>query len=147
MKTFEPSYINLNQQGILSQKIESASEILRSCTLCPRECRIDRTSGETGYCSAGKSVYVASYNPHFGEETPLVGKNGSGTIFFTHCNLLCIFCQNYEISHKGIGVKTSLPELASRACKVWVSTEATNNLLSAITTLLSFPPKWLCHFG
>ncbi len=113
MKQFKPLYIQTINKGIFNKKIESAFEILRSCTLCPRECKVDRYSGQTGHCKTNQSVYVSSYSPHFGEETPLVGTNGSGTVFFTYCNLLCIFCQNYDISHKGNGEKVSSEKLAS----------------------------------
>ena len=82
------------------------------CTLCPRECRVNRNEGETGFCRTGKLALVSSYNAHFGEEAPLVGQNGSGTIFFTHCNLRCNFCQNFEISHLGQGVEVTGRQLA-----------------------------------
>jgi putative pyruvate formate lyase activating enzyme len=75
-------------------------------------CGVDRLSGETGICRSGRRAFVSSYNAHFGEEAPLVGANGSGTIFFTHCNLLCLFCQNFEISHEGIGEDVSDEQLA-----------------------------------
>ncbi len=74
-----------------------------NCTLCPRQCGVNRTAGETGTCNTGRRAVVASYSAHFGEEAPLVGRNGSGTIFFSHCSLRCNFCQNYEISHLGEG--------------------------------------------
>ncbi len=77
--------------------------MLNGCTLCPRECNVDRLSGDSGICKTQDKVLVSSYNPHFGEEAPLVGQEGSGTIFFAHCNLLCNFCQNYDISHEGHG--------------------------------------------
>ena len=80
--------------------------------LCPRRCKVDRTQNETGYCQTGRLAKVASFNAHFGEEAPLVGKNGSGTIFFSHCNLLCNFCQNFEISHHGEGQLVSDDTLA-----------------------------------
>lgn len=73
---------------------------------------MDRRAGETGYCKTGARAIVASYNAHFGEEAPLVGRHGSGTIFFSHCNLLCNFCQNYEISHEGEGYEVSDRQLA-----------------------------------
>lgn len=98
-----PSYLNALKTGILERRANQSLEALAHCTLCPRHCGVDRTAGETGICKTGRRAVVASYNAHFGEETPLVGKNGSGTIFFTHCNLLCNFCQNYEISHRGEG--------------------------------------------
>jgi len=71
--------------------------------LCPHQCGADRLSGQTGVCRTAENALVSSFMPHFGEESPLVGINGSGTIFFTHCNLYCIFCQNYDISHEGSG--------------------------------------------
>ena len=72
---------------------------LADCALCPRECHVNRLAGETGFCGIGREAVVCSAGPHFGEEPPLVGAGGSGTIFFAGCNLACVFCQNYEISH------------------------------------------------
>jgi putative pyruvate formate lyase activating enzyme len=112
MANFEPAYIETFKKGLLAEKIEAAREILKSCTLCPRQCKVDRTDGETGVCKTGEKAYVSSFNAHFGEEDPLVGTHGSGTIFFTHCNLLCIFCQNYDISHMGQGEEISDEQLA-----------------------------------
>ena len=103
MTNFQPAYIETHRSGFLKGKIESAKTMLNSCTLCPRECKVDRISGDTGICNTRDKAMVSSCNPHFGEEAPLVGKNGSGTIFFTHCNLMCNFCQNYDISHDGHG--------------------------------------------
>jgi putative pyruvate formate lyase activating enzyme len=94
------SYLNLYKQGDLQKRIRAARELLAPCRLCPRHCGVNRLQkGEPGICSTGENAMVASFGPHFGEESPLVGKGGSGTIFFSHCNLLCIFCQNYDISH------------------------------------------------
>jgi len=112
MANSEPVYIQTFNKGLFKKKIEDAFDILNSCTLCPRKCGVDRISGETGICKTGKNAWVSSYNPHFGEEAPLVGREGSGTIFFTHCNLMCIFCQNYEISHEGAGEEVSHEQLA-----------------------------------
>ena len=84
-----------------------------SCDLCPRQCHVNRLEGETGVCNTGQRAWISSFNAHFGEEAPLVGRNGSGTIFFTHCNLLCIFCQNFDISHEGHGQKVTDDQLAS----------------------------------
>jgi putative pyruvate formate lyase activating enzyme len=113
MTRADASYISLIEQGKLAEKIRSARAILRACTLCPRECRIDRLAGQTGVCKTGAYAWVSSYSPHYGEESPLVGTNGSGTIFFAHCNLLCIFCQNFDISHEGIGQEVSAEQLAA----------------------------------
>lgn len=99
----EPSYLKLYREGKLQDLIDQAIEIMRDCRLCPRECKVDRLSGEVGYCQTGRKAKVASFNAHFGEEAPLVGRNGSGTIFISYCSLLCSFCQNFEISHLGEG--------------------------------------------
>ena len=112
MPSFEPAYIETFNKGLLAEKIKTANELLKSCTLCPRKCEVDRLSGETGICKTGDKAYISSFNAHFGEEAPLVGINGSGTIFFTHCNLLCIFCQNYDISHLGHGEEMSNEQMA-----------------------------------
>lgn len=89
---------NLHRQGLLRQRVEEASRLLADCTLCPRCCRVGRLAGATGRCRIGAMAQVASYGPHFGEEAPLVGRNGSGAIFFVGCNLGCCFCQNDDIS-------------------------------------------------
>jgi len=112
MTSLEPAYIEAFKTGLLKKRVDQAYKMLRSCTLCPRRCKVDRLSGETGVCKTAEKAYVSSYSPHFGEEAPLVGRNGSGTIFFTHCNLLCIFCQNYDISHQGYGEEVSGEQLA-----------------------------------
>lgn len=84
-------------------KIDAAKAMLKECTVCPRQCGTDRTAGERGYCGMTAEVVVSSVSPHFGEEPPLVGSNGSGTIFLCGCNLRCAFCQNYDISHRENG--------------------------------------------
>lgn len=94
----QPLYLELDNQTI-QKKIDHALDILKNCRLCPRNCGVNRQAGETGYCGVGRYAYIASYNLHFGEESPIVGKKGSGTIFFAGCNLGCIFCQNYQVSH------------------------------------------------
>lgn len=93
-------------------KIKSAYKILESCKLCPRECKVNRLKGELGICKIGRDLVVSSYAPHFGEEPCLVGTNGSGTIFLTGCNLKCIFCQNYDISHLNQGQEYTLDRFA-----------------------------------
>ncbi|MFZ5906792.1 MAG: radical SAM protein [Nitrospirota bacterium] len=109
---FSPSYIAAHRSGKLQERIQAAYGILEDCRLCPRECHINRLAGEQGFCGAGKPARVSSFNPHFGEEDPLVGSSGSGTIFMTHCNLLCVFCQNWEISHQGEGIEVSPKKLS-----------------------------------
>jgi len=97
----------------LAQSVRNALEILSSCRLCPRKCRVNRLKGEKGFCKTGRNAVVSSYGPHFGEEKVLVGRFGSGTIFFTHCNMACVFCQNYDISQLGKGKETTALELAN----------------------------------
>jgi putative pyruvate formate lyase activating enzyme len=113
MTEWEPLYLETHRRGVLKEKIAAAYDILNQCTLCPHHCLVDRHHGERGLCRTGDQPVVSSYGPHFGEEDPLVGSRGSGTIFFTHCNLYCIFCQNYEISHGGEGEEISIPDLAA----------------------------------
>jgi len=96
---------------ITKELIDRFYKLLSPCCVCPRECKIDRLNGEIGNCKAGLDVEVSSYHQHFGEEPPLVGRCGSGTIFFTHCNLHCVYCQNHEISQIGAGRKVSFEEL------------------------------------
>lgn len=86
--------------------------MLEECCLCPRHCGVNRLAGESGKCHITTQVIVSSYAPHFGEEAPLVGRHGSGTIFFTYCNLRCVFCQNYTISQLGEGSPVNREELA-----------------------------------
>ena len=106
------SYQRMNSTGELRTRSEKAREIMEACSLCPRCCRVNRLAGEIGQCHIGEQVIVSSYGPHFGEEPPLVGRNGSGTVFFTHCNLRCVFCQNYTISQSGEGTPVSNETLA-----------------------------------
>lgn len=106
------AYLGLCHSGRLRERIEAAVSSLESCSICPRSCRVDRLVGDTGKCRTPREAIVSSYGPHFGEEAPLVGRRGSGTIFFTNCNLECLFCQNYSISQQGGGEKVSKEELA-----------------------------------
>lgn len=112
MATNTPRYLETHRTGELKSKAFDASGRLHECAMCPRGCRIDRTQDERGHCRTGRRAEVASYDAHFGEEEPLVGSRGSGTIFFSHCNLLCNFCQNYDISHQGFGHEISDAQLA-----------------------------------
>lgn len=92
------AYLHVWRAGLFEARIEEARRLLSPCHLCPRGCGIDRLGGERGYCRGGLAAAVASYGPHYGEESVLVGSGGSGTIFFCGCNLLCDFCQNYTLS-------------------------------------------------
>ena len=110
--SFEPSYLRLHSEGLLEERVQKAFALLESCRLCPRACRVNRLKGELGFCETGRNAFVASYNAHFGEESPLVGRSGSGTIFISSCNLLCSFCQNYEISHGKEGTEVGPEQIA-----------------------------------
>jgi putative pyruvate formate lyase activating enzyme len=120
---FEPAYLRLARQGRLRPIEEELWEILDACRLCPRACGAGRREGARGTCSSTARLKVASHGPHFGEERPLVGRGGSGTIFFSNCNLLCCFCQNWEINHRGDGrfvteadVADMMLDLQERGC-------------------------------
>ncbi len=106
-----PRYLNIKEEEF-DRRIEKAYNLLSSCEVCPHKCRVNRLEGERGFCRSSEEVIVSSYNAHFGEEPPLVGYFGSGTIFFTNCNLKCVYCQNYPISQLGNGNTVTLPELA-----------------------------------
>jgi len=107
-----PSYLGLLESGELKRRGEALMGLLSSCRLCPRDCGADRKKGERGVCRAGYLPAVSSAFPHFGEEPELVGSSGSGTIFMTHCNLRCVFCQNDDISHGGEGAEVTVEDLA-----------------------------------
>ncbi len=110
---FEPAYLALHRSGELAQRAEKIWNLLSSCTLCPRRCGAQRLDGKTGFCRApGSQLLISSFQAHFGEERPLVGRHGSGTIFLTHCNLRCVFCQNWHISHMGRGSNRTLADMS-----------------------------------
>lgn len=117
------SYLNLVKNGELEKRVEESRKLLENCKVCPRNCSVDRTKDEIGYCKTGRNIYVASYFPHKGEEFPIRGYNGSGTIFFSYCNLGCVYCQNYDISQLGEGylltpedIADIMLELQERGC-------------------------------
>ena len=111
---FEPAYLRLLSSGDLATRVKEAYERLRNCNICARQCGVDRTEdGHKATCRTGELAIVASYGPHFGEENPLRGYRGSGTIFFSYCNLKCVFCQNHDISQQGIGTPVTPERLAS----------------------------------
>lgn len=118
MENFKPRYLKLYQSRELFRRIEILNQKLFSCQLCPRRCKVNRLKDEKGVCKTGEFAYVSSFGPHLGEESPLVGTRGSGTIFFTHCNLGCIFCQNYDISHLGEGYPVTDEELSEAMLKL-----------------------------
>jgi len=111
---FVPGYARLERAGLLAPRIDALKEMYKECRLCPRACGVDRTKGGKGVCQLPNRARVASAHAHFGEERPLVGRGGSGTIFFSRCNLLCEFCQNWEINHRGDGAWMSDDELAGQ---------------------------------
>ena len=118
MAVNQPAYVTAYENGRLQEKAHAASARLQDCTLCPRRCHSDRLNGISGFCKTADRALVSSFCAHFGEETPLVGTHGSGTIFFTHCNLLCNFCQNYDISHGGQGHPLEDRQLARMMLKL-----------------------------
>ena len=111
---FEPAYLKLHKTGELNKRAEELWAIMESCELCPRRCGVNRHKGMSGVCRApGTKLVISAHHPHFGEERPLVGKDGSGTIFLTHCNLRCAFCQNWEIANLGVGSESNIDDFAS----------------------------------
>lgn len=103
----------LNYEEIL-ERAAAARRLSAPCRLCPRVCQVDRQAGEHGYCGADALPTVAAVTPHFGEEPPLTGSGGAGTIFFTHCNMACVYCQNFQISQQGMGVAMAPADLAEK---------------------------------
>jgi len=111
--SFQPAYLKLWDSGELSRRVGLGLEKLADCVLCPRSCHVNRLEDETKVCKTGRYAIVSSYFAHLGEERCLRGTRGSGTIFFSSCNLRCVFCQNYEISWQGEGRATKPDELAA----------------------------------
>jgi len=105
-------YQKLSRQ-LLREKTEQALSLLEKCSLCPRRCGVNRLKNSPGLCRSGRNARISNYGPHFGEERALVGRYGSGTIFFTNCNLNCVFCQNYDISQDGEGDEVSPEQLGN----------------------------------
>jgi len=109
---FRPAYLELHDAGELEERAATARDLLRSCTVCPRGCRINRSEDSKGFCRTGLLPVISRYGPHFGEEPPLVGRGGSGTIFVARCSMACTYCQNFAISRRGEGCMTSPEHLA-----------------------------------
>ncbi len=118
LQEFRPVYLKTYKNGEFEKKINLAFQKLENCSICPRNCGVNRLKSEKGICSSGYLPKISSFSPHFGEEQPLVGHYGSGTIFLTHCNLGCSFCQNYDISHDGMGTEMSFEQFAKIILKL-----------------------------
>lgn len=108
-----PSYIKTYNSGRLKEIADQAMNLLASCVICPRKCKVNRLKDEKGFCKTGALPIVFSHMAHHGEEPPISGSRGSGTIFFSHCNMACLYCQNYEFSQKGGGKESTPEELAA----------------------------------
>ncbi len=144
---YKPAYKKLEERGEFEERIEKAYEKFSECDLCPHRCGVNRIRGEKGFCNAPEKAVVFSHNPHYGEELPLVGSGGSGTIFFSNCNLRCVFCQNYPIAHEGRGSRVSDERLAEmmislqrRGChniNLVTPTHVMPNILSAVRIALN----------
>jgi len=113
-----PAYEKLDIEGKLAQRIKQAYSLFENCQLCPRKCGVNRQKGKRGFCRAPVKPVIFSYHPHFGEEMSLVGGKGSGTIFFSNCNLRCVFCQNWPIAHEGRGKEVQDEDLADMMLKL-----------------------------
>jgi len=109
---FEPAYLSLHRSGELKKRGEELWSIMESCELCPRQCGAGRLDGEEGFCHSSSQLEISAHHPHFGEERPLVGQGGSGTIFLTNCSLRCVFCINWEISQGGRGKPGTIEDMA-----------------------------------
>ncbi|MEJ2568820.1 MAG: radical SAM protein [candidate division WOR-3 bacterium] len=107
-----PVYLGVSEREF-KDKVDSLFDILNSCTLCGHECKVDRIY-ERGVCDSGMNIKISSIFPHFGEEPPLVGTHGSGTIFLSNCNCKCVYCQNFHISHLGEGKETSKEDIVGK---------------------------------
>lgn len=109
---FTPAYLNSYDKGVMERKVDKALKLLESCTVCPRNCRVNRIENRAGICMSGRYAKVSSSFQHFGEEDCLRGWSGSGTIFFSFCNLRCVFCQNFDISWQGNGREAKPKDIA-----------------------------------
>ena len=128
----------------LEKRTEAAYHLLESCRVCPRECGVDRLNNDKlGFCRSGRNPVIASASPHHGEEPPLSGTKGSGTIFFTNCNLRCVYCQNYPISQMGNGAEKTPGELACQM--LWLQEQGCHNL--NLVTPTHFMPQILKALG
>jgi len=128
----------------LQKRVEAAYELLESCRVCPRECGVNRLKNDKlGFCRSGLNPVISSVSPHHGEEPPLTGTKGSGTIFLTNCNLRCAYCQNYPISQLGNGAERTPGELACQM--IWLQEQGCHNL--NLVTPTHFMPQILKAFS
>ena len=128
----------------LQKRIEAAYQLLESCRVCPRECGVNRLKNDKlGFCRSGLNPVISSVSPHHGEEPPLSGTKGSGTIFFTNCNLRCVYCQNYPISQMGAGAERTTGELACQM--LWLQEQGCHNV--NLVTPTHFMPQILKALG
>jgi putative pyruvate formate lyase activating enzyme len=145
-----PGYLKLFETGELQKRIDLFKKFYSDCTLCPHQCRVNRNESKKGICCSGSKLIVASYNSHFGEEPPISGIYGSGTIFFGRCSGRCIFCQNYPISQIGTGKEVSdnrlaemMLELQERKCHNINLVTPTHFLPSILSAILTAAEKGL----
>ena len=120
-----PVYLNLTDSEWRS-KIDKGYEILKSCILCGRRCEVNRIKGEKGECRSDWQVIISSYHLHFGEEPPISGRRGSGTVFFTNCSMHCQYCQNYTISQLGMGDSVTIDGLTH--CFLYLQDKGAHNI-------------------
>ena len=128
-----------NRQSSVTSALERLRANLDSCKLCPRACGVDRASGERGYCRAGACARVFRFGPHIGEEPPISGTRGSGTVFFAHCTMRCVYCQNYCFSQQDRGKELSAEEL----CEVFLSLQTARCHNLNLVTPTHFLPQIL----
>ncbi|HEV2404224.1 MAG TPA: radical SAM protein, partial [Ktedonobacterales bacterium] len=112
MSATYPGYLALHETGELAQRAARAWEMLRSCTVCPQNCPVDRIGGKTGACHSATETIIGSWNLHWREEPPITGTRGAGTIFFGGCQARCTYCQNFWLSQQGNGLRVGPERLA-----------------------------------
>jgi putative pyruvate formate lyase activating enzyme len=110
---FEPAYLKLHRSGELEKRAQGLWDLMKACELCPRQCGTNRLAGDRGFCHSNAKLEIAAFHPHYGEERPLVGRGGSGTIFLSNCGLRCVFCINWQISQGGEGERKRIEEFAA----------------------------------
>lgn len=136
--------VSMISETELQNRIEAAYKLLESCIVCPRECGVNRLRNDKlGFCRSGLNPVISSASPHHGEEPPLSGASGSGTIFLTNCNLRCVYCQNYPISQLGNGAERTPGELACQM--LWLQEQGCHNL--NLVTPTHFMPQILRAIG